>query len=755
MPDIQGLLQAIDAAEARSYGGDKDATLSTERALSIDFFLGNNVEPAPEGQSQVVDRTVFETIQGLLPSLARIFAGGDNVVEFEPLGPDDEQAAEQESDYLNYVVTQKNDWFGTFTTWAQDALLSKNGYCMAFMDETITPETETYENQSEEQIAMLLSDGESQIVAHEEYPDPDGEPAPLTDEMGNYIVNDAGMVVMAPPMLHNVQIRRVRKNRKLCLKVLPPERCQVSERTPDHTLRDCPYFEYWDWVTISDVRRMGYDIPDDIASDDEADEIEDEARDRYTERLGDRESFGDAATRRIRFRVIWVQHDYDEDGIAELQMVYRVGSEILFRQEVSRIHVACLVPHILTHRHIGISEVDITGDLQREKTAIKRRAMDNLHQSQNMRMYINADKVNLEDAMVNAPGAIIRNREGQDAVYGQDIAPIMPQFLFPEALQGLDYLETVTERRTGLNRNFTGVNEEALRGTATAVNQLSTMSAQRVEHMARLMATGVKELFSICHELILKHGHQAETVRLRGQWVSVDPRTWKTGRDMKIAVGFGAGNKDAVAARLGTILAWQEKALTAGLRVVSEQNVYETLNELVKVSDFNSTKFFTDPATLPPPAPPPPDPLLVNAQADRESTERVKAAELDEKARETDINAKVKMYEIEKRQETELLLERIRSGEKIELEKVKADLSAAPPKLERELRAGQQMIAEMAQKLANQLEEVDKTIKALKPAVEGPREIVKDKSGKIIGVMVNGVLRKAKRNSNGDLTGVE
>jgi hypothetical protein len=95
VPDQERLLNAIDAAEADSYGSDSDGDLSSERAAAVDRYLGKNVMPAPDGRSQVVDRSVYETIQWIKPSLCRIFANGDDVVELPPVGPEDEPGAKQ------------------------------------------------------------------------------------------------------------------------------------------------------------------------------------------------------------------------------------------------------------------------------------------------------------------------------------------------------------------------------------------------------------------------------------------------------------------------------------------------------------------------------------------------------------------------------------------------------------------------------------------------------------------------------------
>jgi len=78
---------------------------------AIEYYLGLNTNPAPEGRSQVVDRSVYETIQIMLPSLVRIFAAStDEVCKCVPIGPDDEAGAEQTTAVLKHYVTEKNQW---------------------------------------------------------------------------------------------------------------------------------------------------------------------------------------------------------------------------------------------------------------------------------------------------------------------------------------------------------------------------------------------------------------------------------------------------------------------------------------------------------------------------------------------------------------------------------------------------------------------------------------------------------------------
>ena len=92
--------------------------------------------------------------------------------------------------------------------------------------------------------------------------------------------------------------------------------------------------------------------------------------------------------RQVKVRTIWIRHDYDEDGIAELQKVIRVGSDILLHEPASRIPVASIVPFINTHRHMGISVGDLVFDIQRIKTALLRSGLDSLYLANNPRHYL-------------------------------------------------------------------------------------------------------------------------------------------------------------------------------------------------------------------------------------------------------------------------------------------------------------------------------------------------------------------------------
>jgi hypothetical protein len=643
----QDLLNAIESAEAESYGSEHSGgsgNLSDERAAALDAYFGLNTNPAPEGNSQVVSRDVFDTIEWILPSLVRIFAGTDEVVKFKAVSKEDEPAARQETLYVNHVVTQRNQWTQTFHDWAWDALVTKNAYCMAYWDDAKQVEYETYARQSDDAFALLMEDADDiEVLEHSAEQDEDtakelAQAYAMQLQQWQMGMQQMGMQWQqaaaqaqaqgAPPppepqyppqptpppepMLHTVKLRRTENEGKVCLRVLPPERCVVHQQTPDYTLDKCDFFEYWEDVSISSLRQMGLKVNDDIDAAERGvmTTQEDSSRDRFGE---DQSQPGwEPAMRKVRLRMCWIRHDYDDDGISELQFVMVVGRNVLYRDECNRIPVGSIVATPVPHRHLGVSIAEVVMEIAETKQAMLRQGIDNLFHANNPRTFINDDKVNLDDALVTRPGGVVRGVQGQNAEFGRDIAVLQIPNIFPQAVQGMEYMDRLAERRTGVNGVFSGnVSPEVLtQTTGMAMSQMGSAAAQKVEQIARMIAPSVEYLFGCVHELILKHGHKRETVQLAGEWTVIDPSNWRKRKDLKIAVGLGSGNKDAVLGHLSQMFQMQMALLPMG--VTEPKLIYNTVSEISKMSGFGSPDLFWK---LPgPPQQPPPPPEVIKEQ---------------------------------------------------------------------------------------------------------------------------------------------
>jgi len=171
--ELTALQPMLAAQKADALSAMNAAELSTERQTAMDYYLGNMSRdmPAQEGRSRAVSTDVQDAVEGLMPSLMDIFAGSDEVVRFEPVGPEDEPAAQQETDYVNHVFMQQNPGFMVLYSFIKDALLQKVGFVKVWWEEEEREERETYYGLSEDQFMVLShevmqSDGQMKIVEH-------------------------------------------------------------------------------------------------------------------------------------------------------------------------------------------------------------------------------------------------------------------------------------------------------------------------------------------------------------------------------------------------------------------------------------------------------------------------------------------------------------------------------------------------------------------------------------------------------------
>src|SRR5712691_12994877 len=177
-------LKAMLASEkANALAAISAARLMEERADAMDYYLGDMRKdmPAQDGRSRAVSTDVADTIEGLMPSLMDIFAGSDEVVRFEPVGPEDEAAAQQETDYVNYVFMQQNPGFMVLYSFIKDALLSKVGVVKVWWECRDEVERETYLDQPDDAFALIISQPGVEVVEHSEREIPLSElSSPLT-----------------------------------------------------------------------------------------------------------------------------------------------------------------------------------------------------------------------------------------------------------------------------------------------------------------------------------------------------------------------------------------------------------------------------------------------------------------------------------------------------------------------------------------------------------------------------------------------
>lgn len=259
--DDRELLGTITDEEHAALGYHT-GELASEREKALEYYLQFPLGNEVEGESEVVDSSVRDTVEWMLPSLIRVFAASGRIVEFEPVGAEDVQAADEASDAVNHVFWKQNNGFLVLYEWFKDALISKNGVVKFYYDEQITRRKEKYQGLTDEQMAMLVADDNVEVIAH-------------TAEIDGEVV------------LHDVELVTTSDRGKVCVESIPPEEFLITARHNSISLDGCEFCEHRSRKTVSDLLEMGFkqEDLDEIGSDEDFAEISGEylARRLFTE----------------------------------------------------------------------------------------------------------------------------------------------------------------------------------------------------------------------------------------------------------------------------------------------------------------------------------------------------------------------------------------------------------------------------------------------------------------------------------------
>ena len=563
--------------EISSALGYKDGKLTAQRSDALDRYYGKKYGNEQEGRSQIVTRDVADVIEWIMPSLMKIFTSGDKVVQFEPQGPEDVEMAKQSTDYVNYVIMRQNPGFSIIYQWFKDALLQKNGIVKHYWDDTSETLREEYKNLTEEEFTALLMDDNVEVKQH-------------TANGGEEQMDETALAPQA--VTHDVVVSRTYEDGQVRIEAVPPEEFLIDKYAK--TIDTARFVAHRVKKTKSELIEQGYPKSkiENVFNNDEA-EWKSERLARFSHEQ-DNSPKGDIDDG------IWVTEcytrvDYDNDGIAELRKVTKVGDELLDNEAVDSVPFSSLTPIPMPHKFYGLSVYDLISDLQLIKTTLMRNLLDNMYLTNNGRYEVVEGQANLDDLMTSRPGGIVRVRTPGA------VNPLGTPQLDQNSFNMLGYLDSIREERTGVSKNSMGLSEGALKShqTATGVGQVMTAAQQKIELVARIFAeTGMKDLAKCVYQLVQKFEKPEKLVRLNNQWVSLYPQDWKDNLDCTAQVGLGFGNKDMNLmhlGRLGQTIQMIAQHPAAGM-LLKPKHVYNLVAEQIKAMGMkNVDDFIQDP----------------------------------------------------------------------------------------------------------------------------------------------------------------
>ncbi len=525
-------------------------------------------ETNDDGRSTIVSTDVRDTVLSILPSLMRIFASSEHSVYYEPNNAASVDMAAQATDYIRYKFWHTNRGFMTLYETLKTALIDRVGVITWYSDFSYEIKEERFNNVNPLHIGMILDErpGEAELI-------------------------NAGQLNHATRLLDGVVIRYKKSTPQLIIEGVPPEEFRISRNSPAD-IRKADVVGREEYIRASELISRGFDrdvVYEYIGADQTAYSDEQFLRNPGFQAY----SIGNDT---VQYGKYLVRYDSDGDGINELHCVHTLGSayDIIEDYIVSEVNFAVFSPDIRPYSARGESITDIVSDLQRIKTNLIRGGLDSLAQSIFPRTAINELMVNVEDALNDDIGAVIRTRgDPQNAVF-----PITQAFVGKDAIDMAGYIDGMRQSRTGISEASKGVDPKAMQSTnLMGIDAIVTGAQERIELIARIFAeTGLVPMYEGLLREVINNPNPGEMMKLNGDFVPVDPSTFDPSMRCQVNPMLGKGSDITRLSVLGNVYAQQKEIFTTygpNNGVVGIQEMMNTITDMLALNNIkNTSRYF-------------------------------------------------------------------------------------------------------------------------------------------------------------------
>ncbi len=550
-----------------------------DRDLALKFYDGKpETVPSEDNFSRAVSKDLRATIRKLMPSIMRTILSNDKIVTYEPRKPGDEESAAQATDYVNNVVVKESDAEAGLHDAIFDALALKTGILTWAAYEETKVTRQRFTGKTEEDLIGL---------------DQIGEVADLTQSEDGFLSFTLG-----------------RKETRVCVKLRAVPRGAFLIHPNARSIEDSPLVGEEYLLSRSALVARGYDrdLVWSLKSDDEQ---EDDSQ----QRRGDDWSQVDAdvakAMESVRVYDVYVLHDADGDGIAEIHHCVMGDGHTktdadarmvtLATEIVGEIPFAEVVAERDAHQFEGHSIAEDVIHQQEINTTLLRQALDNIRWANRPQAAVKLEFVENQDAIYQPTfGKPIILKPVASSI-NDVISWSQTPFIADKAFAAMEAVKQETKERTGITDMAGGVTPEQMQQmSATGAGIISDAAQAQAEMMIRTIARGgIRKAFCGLLKLVVANADQPRTVRLRGKWVQFDPRAWDADMDCEVNIGLGGGSRERDMMLLQMILAQQEKVMAAfgpDNPMVKPDQVYNTLAKMVEIAGFPSPDpYFTKP----------------------------------------------------------------------------------------------------------------------------------------------------------------
>lgn len=561
-----------------------EADIAQDRLVAQRYYDGETDIGHEEGRSKVVATKARDVVNAIKPPLMRSFLSSGSPVEFIPKTPEDVDAAEQATDYCTWKFNQQNGYQVIHDAF-HDALVKKTGVVKVYWSDETEVEIDEYSGLTEQQYQAVVSDEHVEIL----------------EETAEVIAEGMDQMTGEPIVerSYDLRVSFEQPGGDIKIEAVPPEDFLINSEAT--SVEDAYITAHRNAdMRVGDLVAMGYSFDDVIehAGDEDSAIAEEEQLERQGTFTDYQQDGGenDPSMRKILVTEAYMRVDIEGTGVPSLYWFLCVGSNhTILDQELADQNPFCIFEtQREPHTFYGKSIVEQLIYDQDFATSMLRGLADNTALTNNPGLIVLDGQVNTEDLLNNEIGSIKRVKS-MDAIRPFEIPPTAQQ-----TLPTIQYFDEVVESKTGISKASMGLDADAMQNTsATAVNAMNQAATGRVELFARNLAEGgMKQLFKLLLKLTNQHVDEETMMRVNGQFVPVDPRSWNSSMDMAVNVGLGTGGEVEKEAVLRELLQhqmqiWSNYGPQNGL--VTMTGIRATMAEIAKLGGIHSIDKYINP----------------------------------------------------------------------------------------------------------------------------------------------------------------
>lgn len=536
-------------------------------------LLPENDDPQGDENRQAVSLDVADMVEAVYAQIAPALedVGG---IQFDAAGVDDEPEALKESAIVRAMLMEGYAGDGGFVALSEqikDALLLRTGVLSLWVERLESREPEEWRDVPALAVQSLLQPAlEGQRIEAVSVEPQEGG----AEDVGE----QAEGAAEGPEQLFTVKLTRVNVDKRLCAACVPRENF-VTSSLDERDLNRCRFTA--DRIVTSRTRLVqeGF-APAKVK------ELKRHDPSTYELRLRRRDAADQPAQQAAQdaTELVEVWRCYVElaDSAASMQSArYRVyysqDSKMLVAppQRVGRVCYAVGNVMLYPHRMDGISLFDRLGEVQEVKTRALRNWIENSNKVNRPRLGVDENLANLADAK-DATADVIRIK-GPNAIVP---IPVVDAGASMSAL--MMAMDKARSERGGaaLDMQASATTQIASNQTAQGIERQYSVKEQLAAMMARTMGeTGLRSAFQIAHYLLRTQWGGPLTVKVDGQWQTVDPSKWRPRNGVRVRIGQSDSQRAKRMAALDSTLQKQIAAMGQGMDgiLTDADKVYQTL----------------------------------------------------------------------------------------------------------------------------------------------------------------------------------